>query len=276
MSTNPVFTPGAPEPQESTSTAPAAAPVSMAGKWGPVLVLGGVLLSAGLIVHFDKAGPDAAFRGAAASGSWNPGNSAPGTKPLANTAGAKGGGSLPDISGAFLNSPHYKAALSVAGMPDGATRAEAMEALIETWAASAPKDAADWAASLPAGNFRDDALSAVMYHWGLSAPADAADWMARTGVDDPEAASVLAGRWAAQDTASAAVWSEKLTDPVLRQDAINAVAGAVGAAATANWLEAASRTGPSGREFTKREAAPGFFPAQLVASTASAAVWLSC
>lgn len=220
----------------------------MAGKWGPVLVLGGVLLSAGLIVHFDKAGPDAAPRGAAASGSLNPGSAAPGTKTPAHATGARDDGSLPDLSRAFLDSPHYKAALSVAGMPDGPTRAEAMEALIETWAASAPKDAADWAASLPAGSFRDDALSAVMFHWGLSAPADAAGWMARTGVDDPEAGSVLAGRWAAQDTASAAVWSEKLTDPVLRQDAINAVAGAWAerapdaAAAWVSGLPAADKT----------------------------------
>ncbi|MDB6133903.1 MAG: hypothetical protein JWM59_2146 [Verrucomicrobiales bacterium] len=242
----------------------------MAGKWGPVLVLGGVLLSAGLIVHFDDAGPTSASRGTAASGSLNPGNSASGTKHSTNTTGAKDGGSLPDISRAFLDSPHYKAALSVAGMPDGPTRAEAMEALIETWAASAPEDAADWAGTLPAGNFRDDALSAVMFHWGLSAPADAASWLARTGVDDPEAASVLAGQWAAQDAASAAVWSEKLTDPVLRQDAINAVAGAWGARtpeAAAVWVTGLPAAG--------KAAAVPLVAAWAQTSPEAAAAWLA-
>lgn len=144
----------------------------------------------------------------------------------AGGSGAAGNGKAQKSGTDFLSSPNYKAALEVAGMADGLTRTEAMEALIETWVASDPVVAADWAGSLPAGNFRDDAMSALMFHWGLSAPAEAAAWMARTGIDDPEAASVLAGRWAAADALAASGWAASQPDPLLRHDAILAVAGA--------------------------------------------------
>ena len=110
----------------------------------------------------------------------------------------------------FTKSPLYASALSVAGMEEDDNRAEAIEALMETWAADNPQQAADWAGSLPAGTFRDDALSALMVHWAARAPADAAGWMNRTGVDDGEAASVLAGTWAITNPSAATAWASSM------------------------------------------------------------------
>ncbi|MES2707197.1 MAG: hypothetical protein V4726_11415 [Verrucomicrobiota bacterium] len=244
------------------------------GSRGPLLVLGGILLSAGLIVHFSPSGNNS--RNAAASSGTSAQNGAdqefPGAgAPGSGRSGKNSDGTPSGISKAFLASPHYKAALDVAGMADGLTRSEAMEALIETWVATSPVDAADWAGSLPAGNFRDDAMSALMFHWGLAAPAGAAAWMARTGVDDPEAASALAGRWAVTDAASAAIWSEGLPDPVMRHNAIAGVAGA--------WAEhspeaaAAWVTGLPAAD--KAAAATTLAAAWAQAAPAAAAAWLA-
>lgn len=224
------------------------------------MIVGGTVILGGLIYIFSHAGSGKASDSSANPGSLSStsssggtGHGAPGTAGRGEgglSGAARDGKSQPQKSGtSFLASPNYHAALEVAGMADGPTRTEAMEALIETWAANDPGVAADWAGSLPAGNFRDDAMSALMFHWGLSAPAEAAAWMARTGIDDPEAVSALAGRWAATDAAAASSWAASQTDPLLRHDAILAVAGAwAGPApqAAAAWvasLPAAERPG---------------------------------
>ena len=121
---------------------------------------------------------------------------------------------------------------------------------METWVAANPAQAAAWAASLPAGTFRDDALSALMFHWGDRSPADAAAWMARTGVDDPEAASVLASRWSAAAPTLAAAWAAALPPSEMRLQAAAAVAAAWAAAdppSAAAWaalLPAPERAAP--------------------------------
>ena len=109
-------------------------------------------------------------------------------------------------------------------MEENESRVEAIEALMETWVAANPRQAADWAGSLPAGAFRDDALSALMVHWGGKSPADAAAWMTRTGVDDGEAASVLAGTWAATDPSNAASWAGAMENLESRRLATTSVA----------------------------------------------------
>ena len=111
-------------------------------------------------------------------------------------------------------------------MDEDDTRVEAIEALMETWVAANPRQAADWAGSLPAGTFRDDTLSSLMVHWATLAPADAAAWMIHTGVDDSEAASVLAGTWAAQNPAAAASWAASMGNLESRRLATSSVAGA--------------------------------------------------
>ncbi len=148
----------------------------------------------------------------------------------------------------FTASPNYPAALAVAGLEDAATRAEALEALMENWVATVPEQAADWAGSLPAGSFRDDAFSALMFHWAGTDPAAAALWMARTGVDDPEGASVLASRWSVKEPAAAAAWASTLPNLETRREASAAVAGAwagLDPTASAEWaatLPASDRT----------------------------------
>lgn len=262
-------------PELPPAAIPPTAVTAAAGKRGPLLVLGGVLLAAGLISHFNQPGADTrrapvgdatSITGAGASGTS--GNA--GQNPLGgNHGGSPGTGS--GSSKAFLSSPNYKAALDVAGMADGPTRSEAMEALIETWVASNPVDAADWAGSLPAGSFRDDAMSALMFHWALSTPADAAAWMARTGVDDPEAASALAGRWAAKDPSSAAIWAEGLTDALMRHDAVAGVAGA--------WAESSPESAASwvaGLPAADKPAAEAtLIAAWSQSSPSAAAAWLA-
>lgn len=229
---------------EAAGPAPVSSSIAGTGNRGPLLILGGVLLCAGLILHFDRPGAGGLFfnsrssvenTGSGGQGGAAAGNEAARSSPAGGSAGAQPQG----IGHGFLGTAEYKAALEVAGMADTPMRTEAMEALIETWVASSPSDAADWAGSLPAGNFRDDAMSALMFHWGLSAPAEAAAWMARTGVDDPEAASALACRWAASDPSSASSWAENIKDNVMRQDAIAGVAGAWGERApesAATWV----------------------------------------
>ena len=153
-------------------------------------------------------------------------SSPPGSAPVASS-------SVTDDRQPFNKSPHYAAALTVSGMEEDETRVEAIEALMETWVASNPRQAAEWAGSLPAGTFRDDALSSLMMHWAASAPAAAAAWMSRTGVDDSEAASVLASRWAAQDPAAAAAWSATLANTESRRTALGSAAAAWAASAPA-------------------------------------------
>ena len=126
----------------------------------------------------------------------------------------------------FTKSPLYPSALSVAGMEEGDNRAEAIEALMESWVTSNPQQAADWAGSLPAGTFRDDALSALMVHWAARDPARAAGWMSRTGVDDGEAASVLAGSWAATDPSAAATWASSMENLESRRLAVSSAVSA--------------------------------------------------
>jgi len=126
----------------------------------------------------------------------------------------------------FTKSPLYSSALSVAGMEEDDNRAEAIEALMESWVASNPQQAADWAGSLPVGTFRDDALSALMVHWAALDPAGAAGWMNRTGVDDGEAASVLAGRWAATDPSAAAAWASSMGNLESRRLAVSSAVSA--------------------------------------------------
>jgi hypothetical protein len=121
----------------------------------------------------------------------------------------------------FTKSPLYTSALSVAGMQEDDNRAEAIEALMESWVTANPQQAADWAGSLPAGTFRDDALSALMVHWAARDPAGAAGWMSRTGVDDGEAASVLAGNWAATDPSAAAAWASSMENLESRRLAVS-------------------------------------------------------
>ena len=126
----------------------------------------------------------------------------------------------------FTKSPHYASALSVAGMEEDGNRAEAIEALMETWVGANPQQAADWAGSLPAGTFRDDALSALMVHWAGHAPADAAGWMSRTGVDDGEAASVVAGSWAATNPSAATAWAASMGNLETRRLALSSAVSA--------------------------------------------------
>jgi hypothetical protein len=126
----------------------------------------------------------------------------------------------------FTKSPLYPSALSVAGMEEGDNRAEAIEALMESWVAANPQQAADWAGSLPAGTFRDDALSALMVHWAARDPGGAAGWMSRTGVDDGEAASVLAGSWAATDPSAAAAWASSMENLESRRLAVSSAVSA--------------------------------------------------
>jgi len=156
-------------------------------------------------------------------------------------------------------------------MEENSTRAEALEALMETWVAANPEQAADWSGSLPAGTFRDDALSSLMFHWAKANPADAAQWMTRTGVDDPEAASVLTGRWAGTDPAAAAAWASTLGNLESRRDATSAIA--------ATWAETAPQAAADwAASLPPNERSAGI--ASVLANwantaPASAAAWLS-
>jgi hypothetical protein len=171
----------------------------------------------------------------------------------------------------FSKSPHYAAALAVSGMEEDATRVEAIEALMETWVATNPRQAADWAGSLPAGIFRDDALSSLMVHWAARSAPDAAAWMNRTGVDDGEAASVLASSWAGKDPAAAATWAASLRNEESRRIATSSAAAA--------WAVSAPRTAaayaeslPAGERTAAITAVLGTWAA---ASPAEAGAWLS-
>lgn len=247
--------------------------LSGTGNRGPLLVLGGVLLCAGLILHFDRAGNSrnsvtenfVANDGGAASGEDAAGSARKGYAGSDTDGPSKGTGRN------FLRSPEYKAALEVAGMADNSMRTEALEALIETWVAISPVDAADWAGSLPSGDFRDDAMSSLMFHWGQASPAEAAAWMARTGVDDPEAASTLACRWAATDPSSAASWATGLKDSEMRVTAIAGIAGAWAErspAAAADWVSHLPQA-------EKESAAATLTAAWSATEPAAAAAWLA-
>lgn len=198
------------------------------------------------------------------SSSLKPGDSSQGISAPASPT-ATGDDGLP-----FSRSPHYPQALEVAGMEEDSARVEAIEALMETWVASNPRQAADWAGSLPAGRFRDDALSALMVHWAARSPADAAAWMSRTGVDDGEAASVLAGIWATSHPGAAAGWATSMTNLESRRLATSSVvsvwaATAPQAAATfANNLPASDRPA----------AITAVLAAWGVTAPAAAAAWL--
>lgn len=238
-------------------------------------MLGSVLLCAGLILHFDRTGPDrTSSEGSLSSSSGS-------ERGLNSQEGLKGGArgksyGVPDGSAAgtgrdFLRSPEYKAALEVAGMADNPMRTEALEALIETWVAISPVDAADWAGSLPSGDFRDDAMSSLMFHWGQASPEEAAAWMSRTGVDDPEATSTLACRWVATDPSAAAGWAENLKDSEMRVTAVSGVAGAWGdrsPEAAAEWVSHL----PAGE---KESAAAALTAAWSATAPAAAAAWLA-
>lgn len=170
----------------------------------------------------------------------------------------------------FNKSRHYPAALAVAGMDEDETRVEAIEALMETWVAFSPKQAADWAGSLPAGTFRDDALSSLMVHWGSRDPAAAADWMTRTGVDDGEAASVLAGTWAAQNPAAAAAWAGNMGNLESRRIATSSVASTWAASAP----DAAAAYAAALPENDRASAITAVLTTWAQANPAAAAAWL--
>ncbi len=170
----------------------------------------------------------------------------------------------------FTKSPLYTSALSVAGMEEDDNRAEAIEALMESWVASNPQQAADWAGSLPAGTFRDDALSALMVHWAARDPAGAAGWMTRTGVDDGEAASVLAGSWAATNPSAAAAWASSMGNLESRRLAVSSAVSAW--ARTAPQAAAAFAERLPGND--RASAITAVISAWAAAAPAEAAAWL--
>ncbi len=196
-------------------------------RWTVILCLLGVLiLVVGYPVWTQPApNPAPASRAATSDGIGSPAAGAPSLPPEVMTPPAQ----APDAAAApisFTKSPLYSSALSVAGMEEDDNRAEAIEALMESWVASNPQQAADWAGSLPAGTFRDDALSALMVHWAARDPAGAAGWMSRTGVDDGEAASVLAGSWAATNPSAAAAWASSMDNLESRRLAVSSAVSA--------------------------------------------------
>ena len=191
-----------------------------------------VLLIGSILLIWWETGPELASVGSASDKEiFSPGSSAAavnGVPSLFASAGHFAGPaeSITDKDNLpFSKSPHYPSALVVAGMEENETRVEAMEALMETWVAANARQAADWAGSLPAGAFRDDALSSLMVHWAALAPGAAAAWMTRTGVDDGEAASVLAGSWATQNPTDAAGWAASLANLESRRLATSSIAG---------------------------------------------------
>lgn len=180
----------------------------------------------------------------------------------------------PDAANApvsFTKSPLYSSALSVAGMEEDDNRAEAIEALMESWVASNPQQAADWAGSLPAGTFRDDALSALMVHWGARDPAGAAGWMSRTGVDDGEAASVLAGSWAATNPSAAAAWASSMDNLESRRLAVSSAVSAW--AHTAPQAAAAFAEGLPGND--RASAITAVISTWAATAPSEAAAWLT-
>lgn len=210
---------------------------------------------------------------ATASSSRNaiPGKGGTGPASSANASSSQGNAStLAETALPFNKSRHYPAALAVAGMDEDETRVEAIEALMETWVAFSPKQAADWAGSLPAGTFRDDALSSLMFHWGARDPAEAASWMTRTGVDDGEAASVLAGTWAAQNPAAAAAWAGNMGNLESRRIATSSVASAWAATAP----DAAAAYADSLPESDRASAITAVLTTWGQSNPAAAAAWL--
>lgn len=188
-----------------------------------------VFVAAGLFfICFPGGDPDKSdsISGVRSSGSitgptGSPENTSVAAGPASSLAPASTQNVLP-----FNKSPHYTAALAVAGMEEDETRVEAIEALMQTWVNANPKQAADWAGSLPSGTFRDDALSALMVHWAAQSPPNAALWMTRTGVDDGEATSALAGTWAMSDPAAAARWAASVENLESRRLAAASIASA--------------------------------------------------
>ena len=190
-------------------------------------LLGVLILAVGYSVWTQpEPNPAPAARTAALDGSVSTGPISESNSPEVTTPPPAQAPAAATAPVSFTKSPLYTSALSVAGMEEDDNRAEAIEALMESWVASNPQQAADWAGSLPAGTFRDDALSALMVHWAARDPAGAAGWMSRTGVDDGEAASVLAGSWAATDPSAAAAWASSMGNLESRRLAVSSAVSA--------------------------------------------------
>jgi hypothetical protein len=100
---------------------------------------------------------------------------------------------------------------------------EAAVAIAENWGAAEPAQAMQWSQSLAAGRLRDAAITGVYRGWASQQPEAAFQDYIKNNASNADPAQPIFEAWAQADPVHAAEQSSKLTDPALRDQAINGV-----------------------------------------------------
>jgi len=106
--------------------------------------------------------------------------------------------------------------------------AEAMESLVQVWAARDLENAVRWTMQLPASDTRDQMLALLAFNQTLTDPARAATLVAEQipqGPTQDEAAISVLHQWALQDPTGAVAWLQKFPLGPLRDRGMQELSG---------------------------------------------------
>jgi len=111
----------------------------------------------------------------------------------------------------------------VSALPSVEARRQADSLIASQMSWTDPKAAAEWAATLPA-DVRGEIVGSVVGQWAQGNAAAAANWIGTlSGVERDQAVRGLSSGLAANDPASAISWASSITDPKMRDTAIDRV-----------------------------------------------------
>ena len=130
------------------------------------------------------------------------------------------------VGPAYASKDIHAAVDDVMKMTPGRARNEAVPLLAETWAKTDTQGALKWANSLPDGFAREGALHDIYFTWVHLDPAGISSTVTKLAPGDTRNALIInvAGDWAAQDPAKAVAWAEALPQDADRTLALSTIA----------------------------------------------------
>ena len=130
------------------------------------------------------------------------------------------------VAPAYASKDIHAAVDDVMKMTPGRARNEAIPLIAETWARTDTQGALKWAKSLPDGFARETALHDIYFTWVHLDPAGISSTVTNLPPGDTRNALIInvAGDWAAQDPAKAVAWAEALPQEADRTLALSTIA----------------------------------------------------
>lgn len=120
------------------------------------------------------------------------------------------------VEGMATRDPAAAAQYSLTNFQPGALQADALRIALGKWGATDARAAYAWAAEHLTGPVKDEAVNALVQSWAARTPQDAARWFQETGSTSQPLLAALLGGWAAKSPREAARWVETLPDAANR------------------------------------------------------------